>query len=531
MWQTVSDIVRTCLGPRAMLKMLLDPMGGIVLTNDGNAILREIDVGHPAAKSMLELCRAQDEEVGDGTTSVIILAGEVLGAAVPFLERNVHPTQLIRGYQRALEVCLRALGPGGGLTRGVDATQDAALLPVISTCLGTKLASQWGELVCRLALDAVRVVAGGATGDGTGDAEVDTKRFVRVEKIPGGEVEESRVVRGVVLNKDVVHPGMRRRIERPRIVLLDCALEYKKGESETSIELTREGDWARYLEIEEEQVRALCAQIVALQPDLLFTEKGVSDLAQHHLQQAGVTAVRRIKKSDANRLARACGATVVSRVEDLKETDVGVGAGVFRVDKIGDEYFAFVEECDVATCRACTVLLRGPSKDLLHELDRNLADALAVTRNLLRAPLLCAGGGATEMALAVALEGAAGAGAPEDQAMARALAGALEAIPRTLVQNCGGDPFRLLTRLKALHAADPRANATWGIDGITGGLRDQGCGPGVWEPVAVKAQALKTAIEAACMILRVDDIVSGIARKGAPGAQPPADAEPAPAMD
>jgi T-complex protein 1 subunit gamma len=513
------------LGPRAMLKMLLDPMGGIVLTNDGNAILREIDVGHPAAKSMLELCRSQDEEVGDGTTGVIILAGEVLGAAMPFLERNVHPIQLIRGYKRALEVCLQALDEEvSGLTRTIDPLDDKTMLSLVATCLGTKLASRWSGLACQLALDAVRTVTVATPGAAP---EIDIKRFVRIEKIPGGEMEESRLVRGVVLNKDVVHPGMRRHIERPRILLLDCSLEYKKGESETSIEVSRDGDWARYLAIEEEQIRGMCDAILAVRPDVVLTEKGVSDLAQHFLLQAGISCIRRIKKSDANRLARATGATIVHRVEDLKEADVGCDAGVFRVDKIGDEYFVFVEECVVERCRACTILLRGPSRDILQELDRNLADALAVARNVVRQPRLCPGGGATEMALAVALERSAGTGdGPVDRMMALALAAALEVIPRTLVQNCGGDPVRLLTQLKAKHAADPVANAAWGIDGVRGRLVDmagaeedwaganEDAPASVWEPVAVKVQALKTAIEAACMILRVDDIVSGIAKKG-----------------
>jgi len=502
-------------------------MGGIVLTNDGNAILREIDVGHPAAKSMLELCRAQDEEIGDGTTSVIILAGEVLSAAVPFLERNVHPIQLIKGYKRALDVCLQVLEKRGpeSITRSVAVDDDATLLSLIGTCLGTKFASRWSDLICNLALNAVRIVTVQTAGQ---QPEVDTKRFVRIEKIPGGEIEESRLIRGVVLNKDVVHPAMRRHIERPRILLLDCSLEYKKGESETNIEITREGDWARYLEIEEEQIKGLCEQITALKPDLLFTEKGISDLAQHYLMQAGITAIRRIKKSDSNRLARACGATVVNRIEDLKESDMGEAAGVFRVDKIGDEYFVFVEECDVQVCKACTVLLRGPSKDILHELDRNLTDALAVARNIIRKPVLCPGGGATEMALSVALERAAVADSPEDKMMARALAQALEVIPRTLVQNCGGDPVRLLTQLKAKHSSDPYGNSAWGIDGVAGQLRDskQGDNAGIWEPMVVKAQALKTAIEAACMILRVDDIVSGLVKKGTKGPD-----EPVQAMD
>jgi T-complex protein 1 subunit gamma len=492
-----------------MLKMLMDPMGGIVLTNDGNAILREIDVGHPAAKSMLELCRSQDEEVGDGTTSVIILAGEVLSAATPFLERNFHPTTIISGYKKALDECLRALN--NEISRPVDVKSDSEMLALIATSLGTKFASRWSELICKLSLDAVRTVA-------LPNGEIDIKRYVRVEKIPGGDIDESCLLNGVILNKDVVHPSMRREISNPRIVLLDCNLEYKKGESQTNIEMSKESDWARYLEIEEAQIREMCEQILAVKPDLLICEKGISDLAQHYLLKGGVSALRRVKKSDTNRLARACGATIVNRVEDLKESDVGLRAGSFRVEKIGDEYFAYVDECSEAT--ACTILLRGPSKDILNEIDRNLADALAVTRNIMLQPRLCPGGGATEMALALKLESIADASVQGVEKLPfKAIATALEIIPRTLAQNCGADTFRLLTQLRAKHASDPNKNYAYGIDGVAGTIVDYSVPTGkeVWEPLSVKTQILKTAIEAACMILRVDDIVSGMSKRGGGG--------------
>ncbi len=495
-----------------MLKMLMDPMGGIVLTNDGNAILREIDVGHPAAKSMLELCRSQDEEVGDGTTSVIILAGEVLAAAVPFLERKIHPITIIAGYKRALDEALKVLD--GSLSRAVDINDDSEMLHLISVSLGTKFGARWSEMICKMALEAVRLVA---IPGNEGFQEIDIKRYVRVEKIPGGEIEESKLIRGVILNKDVVHPGMRRHIDNPRIVLLDCNLEYKKGESQTNIEISKEGDWARYLEIEEDQIREMCEAILAVKPDLLITEKGVSDLAQHFLLKGGVTAIRRIKKSDANRLARATGATVVNRVEDLKESDVGTRAGRFHVEKIGDEYFSYIDECREAS--ACTLLLRGPSKDILNELERNFADILAVGRNIMLQPRLCPGGGATEIGLALALEAAAGKSVDGVEKLPfKAVVGALEVIPRTLIQNCGGDAIKLLTQLRAKHAADPVKNFAFGIDGIAGVVVDMNApengSEAIWEPVAVKAQVLKTAIEAACMILRVDDIVSGMTKKG-----------------
>ncbi|KAI8814959.1 chaperonin Cpn60/TCP-1 family [Cladochytrium replicatum] len=498
--KTIADIIRTCLGPRAMLKMLLDPMGGIVMTNDGNAILREVEVAHPAAKSMIELSRTQDEEVGDGTTSVIILAGEVLASALPFLERNIHPITIIGAYKRALDDALNIITE---VSINVNTTDRKEMMGLIEASIGTKMVSTWSELMCGLAYDAVRTVS----MEVDGKKEVDIKRYARVEKVPGGEIEECRVLKGVMVNKDVTHPKMRRRIENPRIVLLDCPLEYKKGESQTAIEVTDEAHWARILEIEEEQIKELTNHIIRLKPDLVFTEKGVSDLAQHYLLKAGITAIRRLRKSDNNRVARATGATIVNQVEDLKESDVGTQCGLFEVRKIGDEYFTFLEECKEP--KACTILLRGPSKDVLNEIERNLQDAMAVARNVLFEPKLCPGGGATEMALSVKLAEKARAIEGVEQWPYKALAQAFEVIPRTLVQNCGANSIKTLTQLRAKHA---QGEHTWGVNGLTGAIVDMR-EYGIWEAHAVKAQTIKTAIESACLLLRVDDIVSGVSKK------------------
>jgi T-complex protein 1 subunit gamma len=328
--KAVADVIRTCLGPRAMLKMLLDPMGGIVLTNDGNAILREIDVTHPAAKSMIELSRTQDEEVGDGTTSVIILAGEILAAAETFLERNMHPTVIINAYMRALEDAGRLMEQ---FSIPVKVDNREEMLKVIRSCLGTKLIARWADLMCDLALKAVKTVA--IFEDGR--IEVDIKRYARVEKIPGGDIEDCYLLSGVMLNKDIVHPKMRRRIENPKVLLLDCPLEYKKGESQTNIEISKEEDFSKYLKLEEEYVENLCNMIIKLKPDLVITEKGVSDLAAHYLMKANITAIRRVRKTDNNRIARATGATIANQVEEIKESDLGTKCGLFYIDKIGDE--------------------------------------------------------------------------------------------------------------------------------------------------------------------------------------------------
>lgn len=495
-----------------MLKMLLDPMGGIVLTNDGHAILREIEVAHPAAKSMIELSRTQDEEVGDGTTSVIILgmppelqrklcrtnprrpAGEMLAQALPQLERNIHPVVIISAFKRALADALDIIHD---ISIPVDVNDDKAMHQIIESSIGTKFVSRWSELMCALALKAVRTV----TTDAGGKREVDVKRYARIEKIPGGQIEDSTVLDGVMLNKDITHPKMRRRIENPRVVLLDCTLEYKKGESQTAIEVSREEDWNRILQIEEEQVKRMCDAILALKPDLVITEKGVSDLAQHFLVKNGVTALRRVRKTDNNRVARATGATIVNRVEDLQESDVGTMCGLFEISKIGDEYFTFLTRC--RDPKACTILLRGPSKDIINEIERNLHDAMGVARNVMFHARLSPGGGATEMAVAVRLGQRARNVDGVAQWPYRAVAEAMEVIPRTLIQNAGASPIRVLTQLRAKHAAD--AGSTWGVDGDRGVVVDMKTF-GVWEPEEVKVQSVKTAVESACLLLRVDDI-------------------------
>lgn len=515
--KTVADIIRSCLGPKAMLKMLLDPMGGIVLTNDGHAILREIEVAHPAAKSMIELSRTQDEEVGDGTTTVIILAGEMLAMALPQLERNIHPVVIIQAFKRALSDALQIIED---VSVPVDTSNDKAMISLLEAAIGTKTISRYSELMCSLALNAVRTVSQDAqavsnpqvNGVGKGAAgttvvtpafkphEIDIKRYAKVEKIPGDSIEESRVLDGVMLNKDITHASMRRRIENPRIVLLDCTLEYKKGESQTNIEITDESSWNKILQIEEEQVKRMCDAILAVKPDLVITEKGVSDLAQHYFVKAGVTAIRRVRKTDNNRVARAVGATIVNRVEDIVESDVGTGAGLFEIEKIGDEYFTFITKCK--NPKACTILLRGPSKDILNEIERNLQDAMFVARNVMFHPRLSPGGGATEMAVSVRLQQKSKSIDGVMQWPYRAVAEAMEVIPRTLIQNAGASPIRILTQLRAKQA---EGKSTFGVDGDSGNVIDMR-ELGIWEPQAVKMQSIKTAVESACLLLRVDDI-------------------------
>jgi len=477
---------------------------GIVLTNDGNAILREIDVTHPAAKSMIELSRTQDEETGDGTTSVIILAGEILHLSQPFLEKDIHPTVIVRAYMKALDAALRVID---AISFPIDVTDRSEMLKIVKSSIGTKFTARMGELIPNLALDAVMCVAR-KNEDGTND--IDIKKYAKVEKIAGGSIDDCAVLRGVMMNKDVVAPSrMKRRIERPRILLLDCPLEYKKGENQTNVEITKEEDWATLLKIEEDWIKETCEKIAAFKPDVVVTEKGCSDLACHYLAKAGITALRRVRKTDNNRIARAAGATIVSRVEEIRESDIGTGAGLFNVEKIGDEYFTFIVDCDEP--KACTIVLRGASKDILNEIERNLLDAMGVARNVVQDPRLLPGGGAVEMAVSRAITEESSKIEGVEQWPFRAIGSALEVIPRTLAQNCGANVIRTLTKLRAKHAEGEDAR-TFGIDGEKGTIVDMKA-LGVWDPYAVKVQSIKTAVESATMLLRIDDIVSGLSKK------------------
>jgi T-complex protein 1 subunit gamma len=378
------------------------------------------------------------------------------------------------------------------------------LQKIVKSSIGTKFSSKWGNLIVDLAVKAVKTVY---RKEGE-IVEIDVKRYAKVEKLPGGLLEECEVLNGVMFNKDVTHPGMRRLIKNPRVVLLDCTLEYKKGESMTNMEFTKEEDFKRALEMEEEEVMNMCKEILKVKPDVVITEKGVSDTAQHFLMKGGnCTVIRRVRKTDNNRISRICGATIVNRPEELQESDVGTECGLFEIKKIGDDYFTF--------------LLRGASKDVLNEIERNLQDALGVARNVMLNPKLVPGGGAIEMELSARLLEHAQNIEGTQQWPFKALASALEVIPRTLAQNCGADVVRVMTELRAKHSkTGDRSCLFSGINGNTGKISNME-EEDIWDPISVKLQTFKTSIECACMLLRIDDIVSGIkkSRKGKGGPQ------------
>jgi T-complex protein 1 subunit gamma len=381
----------------------------------------------------------------------------------------------------------------------VDIKDTERMKNLVQSSIGTKFSSRWNDKMVEMALQAVLTVARPSSNSALVQVEVDLKRYAKVEKIPGGEISDCTVLKGVMFNKDTTHSKMRRRIENPRILLIDSPLEYKKGESQTNVEITDEKDWNIMLKMEEQYVENMCMEIIAHKPDIVITEKGVSDLAQHYLAKANITAFRRLRKTDNNRIARATGATIISRTDEIVESDIGTGCGLFEMRKIGDEWFCFLDECKEP--KACTIVLRGGSKDVLNEIERNLQDAMQVVRNVVYNPKLLPGGGATEMAVAVGIHNAAKKIQGIQQGPFEAVGDAMEVIPRTLAQNCGVSVIRSVTALRAKHAAsDPGAQCHWGINGKTGELVSME-ELGIWEPFSVKVQTIKTAIENACMIL------------------------------
>ncbi|GIQ84318.1 T-complex protein 1, gamma subunit [Kipferlia bialata] len=505
----VAEIIRSTLGPQSMLKMVLDPMGGLVLTNDGNAILREIDVSHPASKAVVELARSQDEQVGDGTTSAVVFAGEVMGLAAPLLDRNIHPITITHGYYQALEDAVKAAKT---LSRPLDINNEEEMLSVIRASLGTKYVSRWSDLMTKLALKAVSVIGHHLRGEGEGESAIQTstdmRARARIEKIPGGTVEECEVLSGVMINKDVLHPEMPQKIENPRVVCLDFSFKYEKANSQLNVEMNEVADYESLLTLEEDYLRAQVAHVMRVKPDVVVTEKACVPFAQHLFVKEGVAVLRRVRKSGNNRVALVTGATVLHRPEDIEEHHVGTGAGLFEVRKIGDETFSFIHHAE--NPRACTVLLRGAAKDVLNEIERNLLDAMSVARNVLAAPAVVPGGGAFEMALAAKLEVTGRKLEGQEQTAYLAIAKALEVIPRTLLQNCGANVIRRITELRALHHKE--GNDAMGVNGVTGQLCDT-WEAGIWDPLSTKVQIVKSAIDSACMILRCDDLIKARAKK------------------
>lgn len=486
--KTLSSIIRTCLGPRAMQKMVLTKIHSIELTNDGNSILREMDVSHPSARCLIELSQTQDDVCGDGTTSVIILAAELLDKAVALLSNN-HPIVVCRALTKAKDVCLQRLDNIATRARLEE------LITVVQASVATKLCSILKVPIPELALQAAMLVKQEGSADGT-NYKIDIKTDIKIEKILGS-FEECEVLEGVLLEKELVHSQMRKQIENPKILLLDTPLEYKKGESVTNFEFNDANDFTQALMLEEQQIRKMCAQIIELQPDIVITEKGISDLALSILYENNITAIRRVKKSDSIRLAKATGATVMNRLEDLECRHLG-RAGLFEYTKINKENYCKISKC--ANPHAVSVILRGASKDLLAELERNFMDAVKVAKNILAIPSLVPGGGSSEMAMSLALRKAAGNDL--EMAVFNTCADALKIIPLTIASNSGtGSSLDIVNELEKKVEKNP----LFGINGITGEIVSmEGL---AMEPIIVKKQCIKSSFEAVIQLLRADGII------------------------
>lgn len=483
--RTLYTMISTCLGPRAMQKMVITKMNSIQLTNDGNTILRELDVSHPSARCLIELSATQDNICGDGTTSVVILASKLLSTVVEILDDH-HAIHVCSALTKAKDICIKKI-------EGMGCSMSENIMKIVEASVSTKMCAYLNVPIAKLAYEAAEKVK-----TKNGDKEsftVDIKTDVRVEKILG-MVEESHVLDGILMDKDIVHPQMRRKIENPRIVVLDCPLEYKKGESVTNMEFYDKTDFEKTLQIEEEQVRQMCAKILEVQPDVLVTEKGICDLALSILFQNNVTAVRRIKKTEAIRICKCTGASMVTKIEDLKEKHVG-NAGLFEYIKINESNYCKISGCKDS--KAVTVVLRGPSQDILAELERNLMDALRTCKNILADPMAVPGGGATEMNCALTLEMEDGS-VVEKQTFA-VCAEALKTIPSILIGNSGAkNPLEVLNSL----SNKLKTNAYCGIS-ISGEIKDMR--EIVMEPIIVKLQCIKSAFDAVSQLLRVDGII------------------------
>jgi T-complex protein 1 subunit gamma len=482
----ISSVIKTCLGPKAMQKMVITKINSIEITNDGNSILREIDVSHPSARSIIELARTQDDKVGDGTTSVVILASEILQEMVGVL-LNGHPIRVCGYLTKALEVCLKVLDE---LSLNIQDTEES-IKKIIKSSVETKICNILKVPIDIMAYEAVKMI--------TNDGMCDLKNNVRVEKILGGNMLQSGILEGIILNKDIIHPQMRKKIENPRIVILDTPLEYKKGESQTNYEFKDKADFTKALELEEKQIRNMCQYILNVNPDIVVSEKGICDLALSILHQNKITALRRLKKTDSVRLSKATGATIVNRLEDLENKHVGEKCQLFEYIKCGDEYYSQFSRC--IRPKACSVILRGPTRDIMNELERNFHDASKVAKNLIMSPKLVPGGGCIEMNISKRLREIETSNILEKEVYEK-FADALKVIPTILLNNSG--VFNPLMKLGALEEEIIK-NIYSGVNGVTGEIEDMRSV--ILEPLAVKRQIYVSAIQAVLQLLRVDGIM------------------------
>jgi thermosome len=508
----IGEVLKSTLGPRGMDKMLVDSLGDVTVTNDGATVLKEIDVQHPAAKMMVEAAKTQDTIAGDGTTTVVVLASELLKKAEELLDQNIHPTVVVGGYRKAAAQALEELG---GIAKGVDIKDKEALKKVASTAIRSKSVALSKELVTNLAIEAVDLIA-----ERRGDKWVADVEQIQITKKHGGSFTDTRLIKGIIVDKEVVHSGMPRRVEKAKIALVDAPLEIEKTEMSAEIRIRDPAQMKAFLDEESRMLKEMVDKIAATGANVVFCQKGIDEIAQHFLAKQGILAVRRVKKSDMEKLSRATGARIVTNFDDLKKEDLGT-AELVEERKFGDDKMVFVEGCK--NPKSVGVLIRGGLERFVDEAERAVHDALSVVADVYENPRIVAGGGSLEMELAKRLRSYASKVGGREQLAVEAFADSLEAIPRTLAENAGMDPIDILVDLRAQH--DKPEGLSVGVDVFSGKAADMEK-LNVLEPAKVKEQAIKSAVEAACMILRIDDVIAAAKTKppetkgGGPGGGP-----------
>ncbi|MBI3859975.1 MAG: TCP-1/cpn60 chaperonin family protein [Thaumarchaeota archaeon] len=498
----ISELVRTSLGPRGMDKMLVDTMGDVTITNDGATMLKELDIQHPAAKMMVEISKATDNEVGDGTTSAVVFAGALLDKAEELIEKDVHPVVIVDGYSRAVEKAQKILED---IAEKVDPLSRPDLLKVANTSMLTKLVNEDAPHLAGVVVDAILMIS--EKGDKGMKADIDN---VKVEKKPGGAITDTQLIRGMVLDKEVVHSGMPKRVEEAKIALINSALEIEKTEFSAEIRINDPEQMQQFMDEESNILKGMVQKVSEAGANVLICQKGIDDLAQHFMAKAGVLAVRRVKESDMSKLAKATGARMVTNLDDLTSKDLGY-AKLIEERKLEEDKWVFIEGCK--NPKAVTILVRGGTQRIVDEAERALHDALMVTKDVVELPAVVAGGGAPEEEVSLQLRTWAQKLSGREQLAAMRFADAIESIPLTLAENAGMDPIDTQVDLRAKHGKEGK---WFGVDAMNGKVADM-YAKSVVEPLAVKLQIIRSATEAASMILRIDDVIAAGKMKAPPG--------------
>ena len=501
----IAEVLRTTLGPRGMDKMLIDSLGDITITNDGAAILDEIDVEHPAAKMMVEIAKTQDDMVGDGTTTAVILAGELLRKAEELLNQNIHPTVIVGGYRKAVQKAVEALDKVGTT---VDPKDRATLKKVAITSMGSKAVGAARDHLAEIAIDAVKQIA-----EQRGEKRIADIDHIQIIKKEGKSLFDTQLVRGIIVDKEVVHASMPKRVENAKIALLDCPLEVEKTEFNAEIRISDPTKIKAFLDKETRMLKEMVEKIKVSGAKVLFCQKGIDDMAQHFLAKEGVITARRVKQSDMEKLARATGGRVITNLDDLKNTDLGK-AGLVEERKVGEDKMIFVEKCKDP--HSVAVLIRAGLERMVDEAERAMNDALSVVADVIEYNKIVAGGGAIEAEIAKVLRSYATKVGGREQLAIEAFADSIEIVPKTLAENAGLESIDILVGLRATH--EKAKGHLMGVDVFTGKIVDMNKN-GVVEPLKVKEQAMKSASEVASMVIRIDDVIAATKPKAgkAPG--------------